>query len=93
MSLESLLANLGTTEVSKPSAELIIRRLACNKPMRIFMQSIAGMSKDKFQEFVSDFRALYNIAQGDIIAKEDSGIMLEIVKYPHFLAFIKRLAE
>ena len=91
--LEDLLTQSVLSEGAKPSAELVIRRLATNKPLRLFLQSITMLSTNRFQEFMADFKALYNIAQSDIIATQDSGIMTEITKYPHFVAFLKRITE
>jgi hypothetical protein len=91
--LEELLTQSVLSEGTKPSAEMVIRRLATNKPLRLFLQSITTLSTPRFQEFVADFRSLYNIAQTDVIATQDSGIMTEIMKYPHFVAFLKRITE
>jgi hypothetical protein len=92
MSIESLLENIDKAAPPKLPPEIIIKRLAVNKPLRIFLQSINGMSDAAFALFVGDFHALYSIAQNDMIATQDSGIITELKKYSHFVTFIERLS-
>jgi hypothetical protein len=92
MSLESILENIGKTETPTASPELIIKRLAVNKPLRIFLQSINGMNNIQFASLVSDCKTLFTIAQNDMIMTKDSGILEQITRVPHFVAFIERLS-
>jgi hypothetical protein len=92
MSIESLLENIDKSAPPKIAPEIIIKRLAVNKPLRLFLQSINSMSNAGFASFVGDFHALYSIAQNDMIATQDSGIIEELKKYPHFVTFIERLS-
>lgn len=92
MSLEQILEGIGQTETPPVSPELIIRRLAVNKPLRIFIQSINAMNNIQFAAFVNDFSALFRIAQNDMIVTKDSGVLTAIAGVPHFAALIERLS-
>jgi hypothetical protein len=91
MGIEQILQSIGKQQQG-PSAELVIRRLATNKPLRVFLTDVARMPNVQFAEFVGDFKRLFSLAQNDIVATSDSGIMLEVMKYPQFAGLLAKIA-
>jgi hypothetical protein len=91
MGLEELLS--GEANMPQPPIGLALARLAANRPLRLFVAAITGMSKAQLREFAADFRVLFNVAQSDIMVTKDSRLIDELRKYPHFVALFDRLSE
>jgi len=91
MGIEQILQSIGNQQQG-PSAELVIRRLATNKPLRVFLTEVTRMPNAQFEEFAGDFKTLFSLAQNDIIATQDSSIMLEVMKYPQFAGLLAKIA-
>lgn len=90
--LERLLETAAASQPPKPSIEATIKRLAVNKPLRVFIQDIVRMPDRQFQEFAADFKSLFTLAQNDILATTDSGIMEAVLSVPHFAALLRKIA-
>lgn len=88
MSIESLLTD---APQSKLSPEIAVRTIATDKGTRLYITYLSGLSQSRFDALASAVKTLWTVAQNDMIATEDSGLMQELVKYPHIASFLKRV--
>jgi hypothetical protein len=92
--LESFIANGQTQEIaSKEKVTLSLRRLATNKDLRTFLTAICQYSKPKWAELAADCKVLYTVAQSSLLVTDDSTLMNEIVRAPHFACLFARITE
>lgn len=76
---------------TKPNPTLAVANLATDKGVRVFMEYINRLPKARFDLLAKAVKTLFQIAQNDMVATEDSSLMQELVKYPHVAQFLKRI--
>lgn len=92
--LDSFIANGQSQEVTnKAKVTAAMRRLATNKDLRIFLTSVCKYSRRDWAQLTADCKALYTVAQSSLLVTDDSSLMNEITKVPHFAIFFARMTE
>jgi len=92
-SLERFLEGPSGHETTQANASLAIRKLACNKDIRIFLTSLCKYNKEDWASLMSCCRILFGVFQSSALIQSDSNIMDELVRTPHIAKFFSRLTE